>query len=270
MIVSSQWITKMLIRLRGCAGWSASLLFTCGIRQVFSLMTWLKWEDTVKQYDLYSSFIFTLVLMPPVTSENNMGLVKWICVFEHSVMTNFNCACPAIQRGQGSGFLSEGSSSLLVWASSEGSGETGRMRRLAWTFAARIGDKYQIRLTRPTWSYCFSVYVQTLNRKQSHLTLALIPVECFIVIASEDEEMPSVEGRKFPPIHVIYEDTSDVWVNVSSVWFRFPGNKILLILSRLGYTILFIKEWKFPPIHDIWLMTDIWVIVGLFVEWLSL
>ena len=41
--------------------------------------------------------------------------------------------------------------SLLVWASSEGSGETERMRRLAWTFAARIGDKYQIRLTRPSW-----------------------------------------------------------------------------------------------------------------------
>ena len=32
--------------------------------------------------------------------------------------------------------------SLLVWASSRGSGETARMRRLAWTFAARIGDKY--------------------------------------------------------------------------------------------------------------------------------
>ena len=38
--------------------------------------------------------------------------------------------------------------SLLVWASSGGSGETALMRRLAWTFAARIGDKYQIRLTR--------------------------------------------------------------------------------------------------------------------------
>ena len=38
--------------------------------------------------------------------------------------------------------------SLLVWASSEGSGESARMRRLAWTFAARIGDNYQIRLTR--------------------------------------------------------------------------------------------------------------------------
>ena len=36
----------------------------------------------------------------------------------------------------------------VLWASSEGSGETARMRRLAWTFAARIGDKYQIRLTR--------------------------------------------------------------------------------------------------------------------------
>ena len=41
--------------------------------------------------------------------------------------------------------------SLLVWASSEGSGETARMRMLASTFAARIGDKYQIRLSRPSW-----------------------------------------------------------------------------------------------------------------------
>ena len=38
--------------------------------------------------------------------------------------------------------------SLLVWTSSGGSGETARMCRLAWTFAAHIGDKYQIRLTR--------------------------------------------------------------------------------------------------------------------------
>ena len=40
---------------------------------------------------------------------------------------------------------------LLIWASSEGSGETARTRRLAWTFAARIGDKYQIRLTRSNY-----------------------------------------------------------------------------------------------------------------------
>ena len=48
--------------------------------------------------------------------------------------------------------------SLLVWASSEGSGETARMRRLAWTFAARIDYKYQIRLTRPIYSWCHPRY----------------------------------------------------------------------------------------------------------------
>ena len=48
-------------------------------------------------------------------------------------MTNFNCAFPAIQRAQGSGFLSEGSSSLT----------------------ARIGDKYQIRLTRFIYKYMY-------------------------------------------------------------------------------------------------------------------
>ena len=41
--------------------------------------------------------------------------------------------------------------SLLGWASSRGSGETAQMRRLAWTFVARIGDKHQIRLMRSNW-----------------------------------------------------------------------------------------------------------------------
>ena len=50
--------------------------------------------------------------------------------------------------------------SLLVWASSGGSGETARMRRLAWTFAARIGDKYQIRLAR---SICSSIPITGLH-----------------------------------------------------------------------------------------------------------
>ena len=62
--------------------------------------------------------------------------------------------------------------SLLVWASSEGSGETARMRRLAWTFAARIGDRYQIRLTRSI--YCLR-QTKMLDRvpltKYSHLSV---------------------------------------------------------------------------------------------------
>ena len=45
-------------------------------------------------------------------------------------------------------FLKVPLDSLLVWASSEGSGETARIRRLAWTFAVRTDYKYQIRLTR--------------------------------------------------------------------------------------------------------------------------
>ena len=47
-------------------------------------------------------------------SVHNLSPVKRICVFEQSVMTSFNCACPAIQRGQGYGFLSEGSSWLTA------------------------------------------------------------------------------------------------------------------------------------------------------------
>ena len=50
---------------------------------------------------------------------HDMSPVKRICVFEHSVMTNFNCACPASQRGQGSGFLSEGSSWLTTCMSEQ-------------------------------------------------------------------------------------------------------------------------------------------------------
>ena len=75
-------------------------------------------------------------------------------------MTNFNCACPAIQRGQGSGFLSEGSSWLTACMSEQWrfwrdcadaqADETARMRSLAWTIAARTDDKYQIRLMQPT------------------------------------------------------------------------------------------------------------------------
>ena len=55
--------------------------------------------------------------------------------------------------------------SLLVWASSGVSGETARMRRLAWTFAARIGDKYQIHLTRPKLFFLSQTILQPLHAK---------------------------------------------------------------------------------------------------------
>ena len=55
--------------------------------------------------------------------------------------------------------------SLLVRASSEGSGETARMRRLAWTFAVRIGYKYQIHLTRSISSLPFFINLPEIKGK---------------------------------------------------------------------------------------------------------
>ena len=52
-------------------------------------------------------------------TNQDLSPVKRICVSAHSVMTNFNCACSAIQRGQGSGFLSEGSSWLTACMSEQ-------------------------------------------------------------------------------------------------------------------------------------------------------
>ena len=58
--------------------------------------------------------------------------------------------------------------SLLVWASSEGSGETARMGRLAWTFAARISDKYQIRLTRSIYDMIMFLHRKWLTIGHEH------------------------------------------------------------------------------------------------------
>ena len=64
-------------------------------------------------------YIFIVCVLILQFDNNKMSPVKWICIFEHSVMTNFNCACPATQRGQGSGFLSEGSSWLTACMSEQ-------------------------------------------------------------------------------------------------------------------------------------------------------
>ena len=80
---------------------------------------------------------------------SQMWRMKRICAFEDSVMTKFNYAFRGARDL--AFYLKVPLDSLLVWASSGGSGETARMRRLAWTFAARIDDKYQIHLTWPKY-----------------------------------------------------------------------------------------------------------------------
>ena len=94
--------------------------------------------------------------------------------------------------------------SLLVWVSSGGSGETARMRRLAWTFAARISDKYQIRLTRSKWCdvtvdtniqiesffkfycFCWNLLLSSVSNllsvciiKDNHYSVSTLFLECF-------------------------------------------------------------------------------------------
>ena len=73
-----------------------------------SLAKWCMVINTTKTKVMLITYEELSLILDNV--DLNMGPVKRICVFEHSVMTNFNCACPAIQSGQGSGFLSEGSS----------------------------------------------------------------------------------------------------------------------------------------------------------------
>ena len=69
---------------------------------------YLSKNDSIIVDTFQGQFKSTVSIQPAFFHQ--MSHVKRICVFEHSVMTNFNCACPDIQRGQGSGFLSEGSS----------------------------------------------------------------------------------------------------------------------------------------------------------------
>ena len=68
--------------------------------------------------------------------------------------------------------------SLFVRASSGGSGETAQMRRLAWTFVAGIGDKYQIRLTRPMYIFAVEQISGYLMTKDNFLQFSIKTLCC--------------------------------------------------------------------------------------------
>ncbi|XP_053386978.1 dipeptidyl peptidase 9-like [Mercenaria mercenaria] len=68
------------------------------------------------------------------------------------------------------------------------------------------------------------VHCQLLNRKQTHLSLVLIPTQCFIVTkATEDVDMEATQSEKYPNLHVIHEDASEIWVNVHDILHFLPG-----------------------------------------------
>lgn len=77
-----------------------------------------------------------------------------------------------------------------------------------------------------------SVYAELLDRPQKRLSVVLIPFDFFVPIRNshptssssssyEEEEEAMEEEEDFfkktsPPLSVIYEESSDIWVNVST------------------------------------------------------
>lgn len=71
------------------------------------------------------------------------------------------------------------------------------------------------------------IHCQLLNRRQTQLLLVLIPVECFVSMATLEaavnEGAAGVDPLKmFPPIQVICKDVTDVWINIHDVLHFLP------------------------------------------------
>lgn len=74
------------------------------------------------------------------------------------------------------------------------------------------------------WFY-FSVYAELLDRQQKRMSLVLIPVDFFVPVRqfSDDDMEEDVFGRNIPPLTVLYEESSEIWVNVSIRQIRIGG-----------------------------------------------
>ena len=106
--------------------------------------------------------------------------------------------------------------SLLVWASSKGSGETARMRRLAWTFAARIWDKYQIRLRRSILSFSSHLLGNVCNTTVSAKRDCLI--QQFIVNKNYNILITNNVPPLFAAVDVLYAVTGNYFTSHLIDW----------------------------------------------------
>ena len=85
MIISTKRITKALIRLRGCAGWSAPVLFAKPRRQVFSrrgpFKEWSVWKEKKKHFCANSHHDSILDKVVSITTNQNAaGVAMMILV----------------------------------------------------------------------------------------------------------------------------------------------------------------------------------------------
>ena len=133
---------------------------------------------------------------------NHLSPVKRICVFEHSVMTILTAHAQPF-RGARDLALSEGSSWLAACMSKQGRfWETAQTRRLAWTFAARIGDKYQIRLMRPIWATAGQNQQNDLCT-QGRRRSALMSLHCELVAKCCRQRSPGWSESDVPAAHYL-------------------------------------------------------------------
>ena len=89
-------VANLKVHLRDCTG-------NVNINLHFFIV--FKFKCIVLQFHMLKKFAQFCIKKTVIKSiqakfnDKEMGPVKRICVFKHSVMTNFNCACPDIQRG---------------------------------------------------------------------------------------------------------------------------------------------------------------------------
>ena len=133
--------------------------------------------------------------------------------------------------------------SPLVWASSEGSGETARMRRLAWTFAARIGDKYQIRLTRSIYRMANEPRHDKTNKMsvrpaKTQISLDIRPVWSVSSLSAWKE--PWVLRYLLSAQRRLWSDRADAQADLSLRWAH--SHFVGFVMSRLKWFLFYLTH----------------------------
>ena len=96
IILSRQWTTKALIRLRGCAGWSAPLLFAYGITgfswsssYVFVVFTTGRFMLSLALLCVIVLFQSCLALWSPRLGERELAYVLLVYLFAYFARVHF-------------------------------------------------------------------------------------------------------------------------------------------------------------------------------------
>ena len=130
--------------------------------------------------------------------------------------------------------------SLLVWASSGGSGETAWMCRLAWTFAARIGDKYQIRLTRPIHIFSSNFYFADWDGKNtSAIFVADLTGANLKPVVTQKLDKPGALSIDYANDHLYFADMSLNFIERVNL----DGSNRRLIAIGMSVSTVFIRHY---------------------------